>query len=130
MSYPPPVNPHGFSMVISNGGPVNCLSRLTGDGPWCRYVFIIIYEDFLAGDQVDDYGSTLLTSGYALSDITNVSEDLKNLGYARYYYEKEVGDSIIYIEVYFVPKIQLDEYSKVFYPNGIFHLRIIKTSKN
>ena len=89
----------------------------------------IIYEDFLAGDQVDDYGSALLTSGYALSDITNVSEDLKNLGYARYYYEKEVGDSIIYIEVYFVPKIQLDEYSKVFYPNGIFHLRIIKTSK-
>ena len=87
----------------------------------------VTYEDFLAGDQVESYGEALLNAGFALSDITDVQGDLKQYGYARYYYEKVVGLHKYYVEVYLVPKIQLgDDYSQSLFLYGIFHLRFIK----
>lgn len=87
----------------------------------------VLYEDYLAGDVVDSYRNYILTLGYVLSDFTNEIGDLKDLGYIRYYYEKTSADlsSTVYIEIYFVPRVQLDDSVKDFYPNGIFHLRFV-----
>lgn len=86
----------------------------------------ILYEDYLAGDQVSNYRSYLEFIGFTLSDITNEKDDLKKLGYARYYYEKVVGSELLFVELYFVPKIQLDTFEQTLYPNGILHLRFIR----
>lgn len=86
----------------------------------------IFYEDFLAGDQVSNYRSYLESLGFALSGITTEKDDLKKLGYVRYYYEKVVGSETLFVELYFVPKIQLDSFEQTLYPNGILHLRFIR----
>ncbi len=86
----------------------------------------IFYEDYLAGDQVINYRSYLESIGFTLSDITDEKDDLKKLGYARYYYEKVVGSQTLFVELYFVPKIQLDTFEQTLYPNGILHLRFIR----
>lgn len=86
----------------------------------------IFYEDFLAGDQVSNYRSYLESIGFTLSDITTEKDDLKKLGYVRYYYEKVVGSETLFVELYFVPKIQLDDFEQLMFPNGIFHLRFIR----
>ena len=89
----------------------------------------IFYEDFLAGDQVVNYRTYLESIGFSLSDITTEKEDLKQLGYARYYYEKVVGSVTLFIELYFVPKIQLDSFEQLLFPNGILHLRFIRPTE-
>ena len=89
----------------------------------------IFYEDFLAGDQVTNYRSYLESIGFTLSDITTEKEDLKKLGYVRYYYEKVVGSETLFVELYFVPKIQLDTFEQSLYPNGILHLRFIRPTE-
>ena len=86
----------------------------------------IFYEDFLAGDQVSNYRSYLESLGFALSGITTEKDDLKKLGYVRYYYEKVVGSETLFVELYFAPKIQLDSFEQTLYPNGILHLRFIR----
>lgn len=86
----------------------------------------IFYEDFLAGDQVSNYRSYLESIGFTLSDITTEKDDLKKLGYVRYYYEKVVGSETLFVELYFVPKIQLDDFEQLMFPNGILHLRFIR----
>jgi len=86
----------------------------------------IFYEDFLAGDQVSNYRSYLESIGFTLSNITDEKDDLKKLGYVRYYYEKVVGSQTLFVELYFVPKIQLDTFEQTLYPNGILHLRFIR----
>lgn len=85
------------------------------------------YEDFLVGDQVANYRQTLLDAGYNLSDVTDEQGDLKELGYVRYYYEKVVDASLITIELIFYPKVNLGAYEQGLFPNGIFHLRIVKS---
>ena len=89
----------------------------------------IFYEDFLAGDQVVNYRTYLESIGFSLSDITTEKDDLKQLGYARYYYEKVVGSVTLFIELYFVPKIQLDSFEQLLFPNGILHLRFIRPTE-
>lgn len=89
----------------------------------------IFYEDFLAGDQVSNYRSYLESIGFTLSGITTEKDDLKKLGYVRYYYEKVVGSETLFIELYFVPKIQLDTFEQTLYPNGILHLRFIRPNE-
>ncbi|MBP3732868.1 MAG: hypothetical protein J6I84_06455 [Bacilli bacterium] len=89
----------------------------------------IFYEDFLAGDQVSNYRSYLESIGFILSDITDEKDDLKKLGYVRYYYEKVVGSETLFVELYFVPKIQLDTFEQTLYPNGILHLRFIRPNE-
>lgn len=86
----------------------------------------IFYEDFLAGDQVSNYRSYLESIGFTLSDITTEKDDLKKLGYVRYYYEIVVGSETLFVELYFVPKIQLDDFEQLMFPNGILHLRFIR----
>ena len=86
----------------------------------------IFYEDYLAGDQVINYRSYLESIGFTLSGITTEKDDLKKLGYVRYYYEKVVGSQTLFVELYFVPKIQLDTFEQTIYPNGILHLRFIR----
>ena len=86
----------------------------------------IFYEDFLAGDQVTSYRTYLESIGFTLSDITTEKEDLKKLGYVRYYYEKIVGSETLFVELYFVPKIQLDTFEQTLYPNGILHIRFVR----
>lgn len=86
----------------------------------------IFYEDYLAGDQVSNYRSYLESIGFTLSNITDEKDDLKKLGYVRYYYEKVVGSETLFVELYFVPKIQLDTFEQTLYPNGILHLRFIR----
>ncbi len=89
----------------------------------------IFYEDFLAGDQVSNYRSYLESIGFTLSNITDEKDDLKKLGYVRYYYEKVVGLETLFVELYFVPKIQLDTFEQTLYPNGILHLRFIRPNE-
>ena len=89
-------------------------------------VMIIFYEDFLAGDQVINYRSYLESLGFTLSNITTEKDDLKKLGYVRYYYEKVVGSQTLFVELFFVPKIQLDTFEQTLYPNGVLHLRFIR----
>lgn len=86
----------------------------------------IFYEDYLAGDQVSNYRSFLESIGFTLSDITTEKDDLKKLGYVRYYYEKVVDSQTLFVELYFVPKIQLDDFEQLMFPNGILHLRFIR----
>lgn len=86
----------------------------------------IFYEDFLAGDQVINYRSYLESLGFTLSNITTEKDDLKKLGYVRYYYEKVVGSETLFVELFFVPKIQLDTFEQTLFPNGILHLRFIR----
>ena len=86
----------------------------------------IFYEDFLAGDQVTSYRTYLESIGFTISDITTEKEDLKKLGYVRYYYEKVVGSETLFVELYFVPKIQLDTFEQTLYPNGILHIRFVR----
>jgi hypothetical protein len=89
----------------------------------------IFYEDFLAGDQVSNYRSYLESLGFTLSDITTEKDDLKKLGYVRYYYEKVVGSETLFVELFFVPKIQLDTFEQTLYPNGVLHLRFIRPTE-
>lgn len=89
----------------------------------------IFYEDYLAGDQVINYRSYLESIGFTLSDITDEKDDLKKLGYVRYYYEKVVGSETLFVELFFVPKIQLDTFEQTLYPNGILHLRFIRPNE-
>lgn len=89
----------------------------------------IFYEDYLAGDQVSNYRSFLESIGFTLSDITTEKDDLKKLGYVRYYYEKVVGLETLFVELYFVPKIQLDDFEQLIFPNGILHLRFIRPAE-
>ena len=86
----------------------------------------IFYEDYLAGDQVSNYRSYLESIGFTLSNITDEKDDLKKLGYVRYYYEKVVGSEKLFVELFFVPKIQLDTFEQTLYPNGVLHLRFIR----
>lgn len=86
----------------------------------------IFYEDYLAGDQVSNYRSFLESIGFTLSDITTEKDDLKKLGYVRYCYEKVVDSQTLFVELYFVPKIQLDDFEQLMFPNGILHLRFIR----
>ena len=87
---------------------------------------VIFYEDFLAGDQVSAYRTYLESIGFRYSSLTTEKEDLKQYGYIRYYYEKVDGLETYYVELYYVPVLQLDEYEKLMYPNGILHLRFIR----
>ena len=89
----------------------------------------IFYEDFLAGDQVSNYRSYLESLGFTLSNITTEKDDLKKLGYVRYYYEKVVGSETLFVELFFVPKIQLDTFEQTLYPNGVLHLKFIRPSE-
>ena len=89
----------------------------------------IFYEDYLAGDQVSNYRSYLESIGFTLSNITDEKDDLKKLGYVRYYYEKVVGSETLFVELYFVPKIQLDTFEQSLFPNGILHLRFIRPAE-
>ena len=89
----------------------------------------IFYEDFLAGDQVSNYRSYLESLGFTLSDITTEKDDLKKLGYVRYYYEKVVGSEKLFVELFFVPKIQLDTFEQTLYPNGVLHLKFIRPTE-
>ena len=86
----------------------------------------IFYEDYLAGDQVSNYRSYLESLNFTLSDITTEKDDLKKLGYVRYYYEKVVGSETLFVELFFVPKIQLDTFEQTLFPNGILHLIFIR----
>jgi hypothetical protein len=86
----------------------------------------IFYEDYLAGDQVTAYRSYLESIDFTLSDLTDEKDDLKKLGYVRYYYEKVVGSETLFVELFYVPKIQLDSFEKLMYPNGVLHLRFIR----
>ena len=89
----------------------------------------IFYEDFLAGDQVSAYRTYLESINFSYSDLTTEKEDLKKYGYIRYYYEKVVGSETLFVELYYKPKLQLDEYEKLIYPNGILHLRFIRPAE-
>ena len=89
----------------------------------------IFYEDFLAGDQVSNYRSYLESLGFTLSNITTEKDDLKKLGYVRYYYEKVVGSEKLFVELFFVPKIQLDTFEQTLYPNGVLHLKFIRPTE-
>ena len=89
----------------------------------------IFYEDYLAGDQVASYRSYLESLNFTLSDITDEKDDLKKLGYVRYYYEKVVASQTLYVELYFVPKIQLETFEQTLFPNGILHLRFIRPTE-
>lgn len=89
----------------------------------------IFYEDFLAGDQVSNYRSYLESLGFTLSNITTEKDDLKKLGYVRYYYEKVVGSQTLFVELFFVPKIQLDTFEQTLYPNGVLHLKFIRPTE-
>ena len=89
----------------------------------------IFYEDFLAGDQVSNYRSYLESLGFTLSNITTEKDDLKKLGYVRYYYEKVVGSETLFVELFFVPKIQLDTFEQTLYPNGVLHLKFIRPTE-
>ena len=86
----------------------------------------VTYEDLLIGNQVDSYRQSLLDAEFTYSDITDESGDLKQLGYIRYYYEKTVDSSVIYVELFYLPKVNLEEYEQTLFPNGIFHIRVIK----
>lgn len=86
----------------------------------------VTYEDLLIGDQVASYRQALTDSGFTYSSLTDESGDLKQLGYIRYYYEKTVESSLIYVELFYLPKVNLEEYEQTLFPNGIFHIRVIK----
>ena len=86
----------------------------------------VTYEDLLIGNQVDSYRQSLLDAEFTYSDITDESGDLKQLGYIRYYYEKTVDSSAIYVEIFYLPKVNIEEYEQTLFPNGIFHIRVIK----
>ena len=86
----------------------------------------IIYEDYLVGNQIDNYRASLLASGFALSDMTDEIGDLKKYGYVRYYYEINIDNNVIYVEAFYLPKVNLEAYEQGLYPNGIFHIRLIK----
>lgn len=86
----------------------------------------VTYEDLLIGNQIDSYRQSLLDAEFTYSDITDESGDLKQLGYIRYYYEKTVDSSIIYVELFYLPRVNLEEYEQTLFPNGIFHIRVIK----
>lgn len=86
----------------------------------------ITYDDFLIGDQVVNYRKALEDAGLTLSDITDELDDLKKLGYVRYYYEIVVDDRMVYIETYFKPKVNLGTYEQSLFPNGIFHIRLVR----
>ncbi len=89
----------------------------------------IFYEDFLAGDQAVNYRSYLESIGFTLSNITTEKDDLKKLGYVRYYYEKVVGSETLFVELFFVPKNQFDTFEQTLYPNGVLHLRFIRPTE-
>ena len=91
---------------------------------------VAFYEDYLVGDKVLSYREYIKSLGFILSDITDEVGDMKKYGYVRYYYEMLAKDlvSTIFVEIYFIPKVQLDDSIKNFYPNGIFHLRFIKAT--
>lgn len=86
----------------------------------------ITYEDYLVGDQISNYRASLLTSGFTLSDMTDEIGDLKKYGYVRYYYEINIDNNMIYVEAFYLPKVNLEAYEQGLYPNGIFHIRLIK----
>ena len=90
------------------------------------------YEDYLTGDVVTSYRNDINGLGFAYSDLTDESGDMKQYGYIRYYYELTLDELsvTIYAEIYFVPKVSLDDSVKSFYPNGIFHLRFIKVASD
>ena len=86
----------------------------------------ITYEDYLVGNQIDNYRASLLASGFTLSELTDEIGDLKKYGYVRYYYEINIDNNIIYVEAFYLPKVNLEAYEQGLYPNGIFHIRLIK----
>ena len=86
----------------------------------------ITYEDYLVGNQIDNYRASLLDSGFTLSELTDEIGDLKKYGYVRYYYEINIDNNIIYVEAFYLPKVNLEAYEQGLYPNGIFHIRLIK----
>lgn len=89
----------------------------------------IFYEDYLASDQVSAYRTYLESVGFTYSEKTTEKDDLKKLGYVRYYYEKVVGSETLFVELFFVPKIQLDTFEQTLFPNGILHLRFIRPTE-
>ncbi len=89
----------------------------------------IFYEDYLAGDQVSAYRTYLESVGFTYSEKTTEKDDLKKLGYVRYYYEKVVGSETLFVELFFVPKIQLDTFEQTLFPNGILHLRFFRPTE-
>ena len=72
----------------------------------------ITYEDLLAGNKVEAYRTALLNAGFTYSSITDESGDLKQLGYIRYYYEIEVEFQVIYVELFYLPKINLSTHHR------------------
>ena len=92
----------------------------------------VFYEDYLTGDVVTSYRNYINGLGFAYSDLTDESGDMKQYGYIRYYYELTLNELsvTIYAEIYFIPKVSLDDSVKNFYPNGIFHLRFIKVASD
>ena len=89
----------------------------------------IFYEDYLAGDQVSAYRTYLESAGFTYSSLTTEKDDLKKLGYVRYYYEKVVDGETLYVELYYVPLIQLGPEEKLVYPNSYLRLRFIRPTE-
>lgn len=84
----------------------------------------ISYEDFVIGDQVDNYRQALEEFGFTLSDETDVDGDLKNYGFVTWYYDITVETQKYQIQLFFYPKLYLETFEQGMYPNGIFHLEI------
>ena len=81
------------------------------------------YEDFIIGDQIDNYRHALEDYGFTLSDKTDVDGDLKNYGFVTWYYEITVDGASFLVDLFFYPKLYLEPFEQGMYPNGIFHLR-------
>jgi len=86
----------------------------------------VTYEDFLMGDQVESYRQALEDYGFVLSSRTDIQGDLKNYGYVNWYYDFEIGMNGFTLQMFFYPKIYLDDFEQGMYPNGIFHLRFTR----
>ncbi len=89
----------------------------------------VTYEDFLIGDQVENYKQALEDYGFTLSDLTDVQGDLKKYGFVTWYYEITVESTPYLAELFFYPKLYLDAFEQGMYPNGIFHVRFSVNTK-
>ena len=86
----------------------------------------VAYEDFIVGDQVDNYRQILLDFGFTLSNKTDIDGDLKNYGFVTWYYDITVEGQSFQAKLFFYPKVNLETFEQGMYPNGIFHLEISK----
>ena len=94
-----------------------------------RLIFYCIILMFFCQCSTGAMAITEAQSEAIVEHCATIKDDLKKLGYVRYYYEKVVGSETLFAELYFVPKIQLDTFEQTLYPNGILHLRFIRPTE-